>query len=172
MRKVIIIGYMGSGKSTIARLLSEKMQVKALDLDQIIENHTGVAIKNIFEAEGEIYFRKLESKIFREIMDSDESFILSLGGGTPCYANNHELLNAGGAVSFYLKCSIETLYQRLHLAKEGRPLIAAKDEGQLKEFIAKSLFDRSFYYNQASYAISADGRSADEIVADIWERLA
>jgi len=172
MAKIILLGYMGSGKSTIAKSLSEKTQIKLFDLDKIIEDRTNLSIKSIFETKGEVYFRKLEHEIFKELIASDEKSIISLGGGTPCYANNHEMLNGDGIASFYLKGSIETLYERLVSIKENRPLIADQSEEEMKEYIAKHLFDRSFYYNQATHKITIDEKSIEDVVEDILEKLA
>ncbi|WP_277016257.1 shikimate kinase [Flavobacterium lindanitolerans] len=172
MIKIVLLGYMGSGKSTIAHLLSEKTQIEAFDLDEIIEERAGLSIKNIFEQKGEVFFRKLENQIFRELISSEKEMILSLGGGTPCYANNHELLNGDGVVSFYLKASIETLYGRLLSVRDNRPLIAEQEEEEMKEYIAKHLFDRSYYYNQATHIVSVDGKSPEEVSAEIKRILA
>lgn len=172
MIKIVLLGYMGSGKSTIAHLLSEKTQIEAFDLDEIIEERAGLSIKNIFEQKGEVFFRKLENQIFKEFISSEKDMILSLGGGTPCYANNHELLNGDGVVSFYLKASIETLYGRLLSVRDNRPLIAEQEEEEMKEYIAKHLFDRSYYYNQATHIVSVDGKSPEEVSAEIKRILA
>ncbi len=172
MIKIVLLGYMGSGKSTIAHLLSEKTQIEAFDLDEIIEERAGLSIKNIFEQKGEVFFRKLENQIFKELISSEKEMILSLGGGTPCYANNHELLNGDGVVSFYLKASIETLYGRLLSVRDNRPLIAEQEEEEMKEYIAKHLFDRSYYYNQATHIVSVDGKSPKEVSAEIKRILA
>jgi len=172
MIKIVLLGYMGSGKSTIAHLLSEKTQIEALDLDKIIEERAGMSIKNIFEQKGEVFFRKLENQIFKELISSEKEMILSLGGGTPCYANNHELLNDDGVVSFYLKASIETLYSRLLSVRDNRPLIAEQEEDEMKEYIAKHLFDRSYYYNQATHIIPVDGKSPEEVTTEINRILA
>ncbi|KQS46087.1 shikimate kinase [Flavobacterium sp. Leaf359] len=172
MIKIVLLGYMGSGKSTIAHLLSEKTQIEAFDLDKIIEERAGLSIKNIFEQKGEVFFRKLENQIFKELISSEKEMILSLGGGTPCYANNHELLNGDGVVSFYLKASIETLYGRLLSVRDNRPLIAEQEEEEMKEYIAKHLFDRSYYYNQATHIVSVDGKSPEEVSAEIKRILA
>jgi len=165
-------GYMGSGKSTVARLLSEKMGLKRLDLDEIIEKKSALSIAELFKQKGEIYFRKLEHDLFKTLMASDESFILSLGGGTPCYANNHELLNGGNIVSIYLKASIETLYNRILNNENERPLIAGKSKEEMLEFIAKNLFDRSFYYNQSTFRVDTDNKTPEEITSQIESLLA
>lgn len=172
MKKIILLGYMGCGKSVIAKLLSEAIGIRCLDLDQIIEEQTNLSIKNLFKEKGEIYFRKLEHEIFHDLMHNSDSMILSLGGGTPCYANNHELLKGENTVSIYLSASIDTLYHRLINDKNKRPLIADKNEVELKDFIAKHLFDRSFYYHQAQYKINVDGKTPESIVEEIEKLLA
>ena len=172
MRKILILGYMGSGKTTIAKLLSEKINLKVLDLDKIIEERLDLSVKTIFETKGEIYFRKIEHQIFTELIKNDESMVLSLGGGTPCYAGNHFLLNGEGVTSIYLKASIETLYDRLSGAKSSRPLLSEMEKEEMKEFIAKHLFDRSFYYNQATIKLSVDGKDTVAIVKELEDLLA
>nr|WP_315224090.1 shikimate kinase [uncultured Flavobacterium sp.] len=172
MKKIILLGYMGSGKSTIAQKLSKITNIPFLDLDICIEERAKKSINSIFEEHGEIYFRKLEHQIFLELLQSSEKSIIGLGGGTPCYANNHELLKREDVISIYLKASIDTLYNRLVHNKSKRPLIASMNEDEMREFIAKHLFDRSFYYNQAQNKVSVDGKTADETVQDILALLA
>lgn len=172
MRKIILLGYMGCGKSTIANRLSKSTGIPFVDLDKSIEERMNLSINEIFEQKGEIYFRKLEREVFIELLHLPETLIIGLGGGTPCYSNNHELLKMENVLSVYLKASVETLLDRLISGKSKRPLIADKSESELKEFIAKHLFDRSFYYNQAQYKVSIDGKSKEETVADVLKILA
>ena len=167
MKKIILLGYMGCGKSTIAVKLSKRIEIPFVDLDEMIEKKANLSINAIFDTHGEIYFRRLEHEVFVELLQTPERIIIGLGGGTPCYANNHELLKGEGIVSIYLKASIETLFNRLVLNKSKRPLIADKSEGEMKEFIAKHLFDRSFYYNQAQYKVNVDDKTIDQVVLDI-----
>ncbi|HEY6142554.1 MAG TPA: shikimate kinase [Flavobacterium sp.] len=172
MRKIILLGYMGCGKSTIANKLSKTTNIPFLDLDKVIEEKTKMSINQIFEQHGEIHFRKLEHEVFVELLNSPANLIIGLGGGTPCYANNHELLKGDNILSIYLKASIDTLFNRLIVNKDKRPLIANKNEEEMKEFIAKHLFDRSFYYNHAQHKVIVDGKTVEETVADILEILA
>lgn len=172
MMKVVLVGYMGCGKSMIGKLLSEKTELNFLDLDEIIEKEENCTIKKIFECKGEVYFRKKEHLIFKDLMQNENSFILSLGGGTPCYSNNHELLLNENAVSVYLSASIDTLYSRLLLEKSKRPILADKSESELKDFIAKHLFDRSYYYNQSKFKVDVNNKSANEILLEILKILA
>jgi shikimate kinase len=172
MRKIILLGYMGCGKSTIANRLSKITNIPYVDLDKNIEERTKLSINEIFKQRGEIYFRKLEREVFIELLNSPGNLIIGLGGGTPCYANNHELLKGENILSIYLKASVKTLFERLVFNKSKRPLIADKNEEEMKEFIAKHLFDRSFYYNQAQYKVSIDGKTKDETTQDILTILA
>jgi shikimate kinase len=159
MKKIILIGYMGSGKSTIAKLLSKNMHYEFLDLDEIIEKEQNASVSAIFERKGEVYFRKLEHEVLKRILQSESNMVLSLGGGTPCFSNNQELLKQEDIDTIYLKTSIDKLYERLRTQKANRPLIANKSEDEMKEFIAKHLFERSFYYNQAKYIVTTDDKS-------------
>jgi shikimate kinase len=164
MKKIILIGYMGSGKSTIAKLLSKSMQYEFLDLEN-------ASVSTIFEQKGEVYFRKLEHQVLKRILQSESNMILSLGGGTPCFTNNQELLKQENICTVYLKTSIDKLYERLRTQKANRPLIANKSEDEMKEFIAKHLFERSFYYNHAKYIVTTDNKSPQETVLEIQSLL-
>lgn len=172
MKKIILLGYMGCGKSTIAEKLSGLLHLPFVDLDKSIEVKARMTINQIFETFGEVYFRKLEHDVFVELLATSKNQIIGLGGGTPCYANNHELLKGEGITSIYLKASVETLFNRLSHNKSKRPIVANKSEAELQEFIAKHLFDRSYYYNQAEYKVAVDGKSIDETVTDIMSILA
>ena len=172
MKKIILLGYMGCGKSTIANRLSKSTSIPYVDLDKRIEERANLSVSDIFEKLGEIYFRKLEREILIELLNTSDDLIIGLGGGTPCYSNNHELLQGENIISVYLKASVETLFDRLVLNKSKRPLIANKSDGEMKEFIAKHLFDRSFYYNQALHKLVIDGKTKDETTQDILDILA
>ena len=102
---------------------------------------------------------------------NDEDFVISTGGGTPCYSNNHLLLKSEKVISIYLQASIDTLYNRLLEEKTQRPVIADIPLKELKEFIAQHLFERSYFYNQATYTVTVDSKSPDEIVNEIFYLL-
>ena len=126
--KILLLGYMGSGKSAIGSLLSQKTQISFYDLDNEIEKNEQMSIAEIFQTKGEIYFRKKENEMLKAFLALQENFILSLGGGTPCYYNNHELLKATGILSIYLKATTDTLVKRLMNEKNSRPLLNNQDE--------------------------------------------
>src|SRR5690606_8946216 len=143
MKKIILVGSMGSGKSVIGEYLSEISGFPYYDLDQIIEHKERKTVSEVFKDKGEIYFRKVESLLFRELLQKNENYILSLGGGTPCYANNHLLLQQEDVLSFYLKTPVPTLVERLKNEKQNRPLLAHLPDSELEEYLNKLLFDRS-----------------------------
>jgi len=172
MKKVILIGYMGSGKSVVAKKLAQQIGISVVELDEIIEEKCKMSIEEIFSTKGELFFRKQEHQLFLELLYNDMDMVISTGGGTPCYFNNHELLKGANTISIYLKASIDTLYNRLLNGKQKRPLIVNLQDDAIKEFIAKHLFDRSFYYNQATFKLNVDEKSIDEIVNEIKSLLA
>jgi len=166
--KIILLGYMGSGKTTIGIQLAKKLFLNFTDLDEFIEEKEQKSIKEIFEQKGEIYFRKIEHKYLKQFIKENESYVLSLGGGTPCYAGNLDLiLHDKNNLSFYLRGSISTLFKRLSENKFKRPLINDLSDNQLTEFIAKHLFERSIFYDKATYKISIDDKEVQEIVTEI-----
>ncbi|MCS4239663.1 shikimate kinase [Myroides odoratus] len=167
MEKIIILGYMGAGKSTIAQQLAQELQLSYYDLDHEIEKQQQQKITTIFAEKGEVYFRKIEHQILHQLLNKNERAILSLGGGTPCYANNHLILQQDGIQSFYLKASIQTLTERLAKEKEHRPMLQTNTEDTLETFIAKHLFDRSYFYYQAKHVIPVDDKPVNQIVEEI-----
>lgn len=170
---IVLLGYMGCGKSTVGRVLANNLEKDYLDLDAFIETKEGMSISEIFEQKGEIYFRKKEAEHLKSCLEIKKNTILSLGGGTPCFGNNIEYVKtAKNAVSIYLKTSLETLVERLIPEKAKRPLIAhLETKDALDDFVRKHLFERSFYYNQAQYAISTDHKTAIQLAEEIQALL-
>lgn len=167
---ISLIGYMGCGKSHVSKILSDKLQFRLIDLDKEISRRNKLTIPEIFEKKGEIYFRKQERETLEEILASEENVVLSLGGGTPVYYNNMEIINHNSK-SIFLRASVGTLTERLSKQKEKRPLIANIDDHNLAEFIAKHLFERNPFYGKAQYQINTDQRSPEDIVDEITEKL-
>lgn len=158
---------MGAGKSTIAFQLSLQLNIPYYDLDREIEKEQQKKVSTLFAEKGEIFFRKIEHQLLHQLLNKKERAIISLGGGTPCYANNHEVLQLQNVQSFYLKASISTLTTRLEKEKEHRPMLQINTEDTLETFIAKHLFDRSYFYYQAKHIVSVDDKSVDQIVNEI-----
>lgn len=166
---IVLLGYMGSGKSLIGKKLAAVLQQDFFDLDQLIEQKTGLSIPQIFAKQGEIKFRILEAEVLNDHISKTNKGVLALGGGTPCYAANMDrLLSAADVKTIYLKTDLDTLVQRLWPEKSQRPLIAhLSTREDLLDFIRKHLFDRSPYYMQAEMRVDTSVKSPDEIVEDI-----
>ncbi|MBP6577314.1 MAG: shikimate kinase [Chryseobacterium sp.] len=167
---ISLLGYMGSGKSHISKNLSQKINFKLIDLDQKISEQHGISIPEIFQTRGEIYFRKEEKRILEQLLNSEENLILSLGGGTPVYYNNMNIINEKSK-SIFLRASVNTLTNRVLLQKNSRPLISKLEDSDIPEFIAKHLFERNPYYSQAHFSIDTDSKSASEISEEIIKKL-
>lgn len=149
--KIILLGFMGCGKSTIGRALAKQLGYTFVDLDDEIENTSKTTISRIFESKGEAHFRKLESKVLKSTLSSKDRIVLALGGGTPCYNDNMKLIRK--YPSFYIRCGVELLTKRLSKEKSHRPIIADKKKGELKRFIAKKLAERREAYQQADFTL-------------------
>jgi len=169
--KIVLLGYMASGKSSIGKRLSKTLSMSFLDLDDYIIEKEGMSISKIFKDKGEVYFRLIENKYLKEILAKDENFILSLGGGTPCYANNMEEINKKDTISIYLQGSNATMIERLIRKKSKRPLIASLDDDKIPEFVAKHLFERRTYYEQAKVTVKIDAKKKKDVAKEIENLL-
>ena len=153
--KIFLIGFMGSGKTTLGRKLASRMGYEFIDLDHKLEQQVELSIAEYFQIFGEDAFRKLESEVLKKT-PYPENVIVSTGGGLPCYFDNMDWMKANGK-TVYLKLSPKTLAGRLESVKEERPLLQDKHGEALIAFIEKKLADREGFYSQAN--IIADGLS-------------
>lgn len=167
---IALAGYMGCGKSHVSKILSDKLNFKRIDLDKEISSRNNASISEIFEKKGEIYFRKLENELLKEILATEKNAVLSLGGGTPVYYNNMELINAH-TESVFLRASVTTLAQRLSKQKAKRPIISNINQEDFPEFIAKHLFERNAYYSQCKHTVGTDDKTPEKITEEIIQLL-
>lgn len=149
MIRIILLGYMGAGKTTVGRILAKELGVQFYDLDWYIETRFCKKISEIFAQEGEEGFRKKERAMLHEVAEF-ENVVIALGGGAPCFFDNMEYLNQQGD-TIYLKGTPEVLYQHLLMAKGKRPLLEGKTKEELKEYIQTSLETREPFYSQAKH---------------------
>ena len=172
-RTIFLIGYMGSGKSVIGKELSKRILYTFYDLDYFIEMNEKLSINQIFAQKKELYFREIEKKYLKELIDKDENKIISLGGGTPCYNNNMDLiLNTSNSESIYLKRSIDILVERLFKKLSSRPLIShLKNRNELKEFVSKHLFERNQYYLRSKKILNTNNLELDDVVEELKKLL-
>ncbi len=151
MRRIILVGYMGSGKTTVGKALSKSTGMMFYDLDWYIENRMHKSVSEIFAERGEDGFRVIEHNMLHEVAEF-EDVIISCGGGTPCFYDNMDYLNQQGDV-VYLKAKPETLYKHLLMAKVERPLLKDKTPDELIAYITEHLQEREPYYSKAKYTL-------------------
>ncbi len=162
---------MGSGKTTVGKLLAEDLDFKFIDLDEYIETRLNEKIAHIFKSKGELYFRKKESELLEEILNDKQDLVIAVGGGTPCYGTNMDTILQKSELVFYLKLSIASLIERLHKEKEHRPLIADLKDEDLPEFIGKHIFERGIFYSRACFTVIADQKDAAAVKEEIVSLL-
>ena len=149
MTRIILIGYMGAGKTTIGRALAKELDVPFYDLDWYIESRRHKTVAQIFAEEGEEAFRRIEHNMLHEVAEF-EDVVISCGGGTPCFFDNMEYMNTQGQV-VYLKAEPQVLIDHLRMGRTERPLLKGKSPEELEEFIKEQVRAREPYYNQARY---------------------
>lgn len=149
MTRIILIGYMGAGKTTIGKDLAKKLGLPFYDLDWYIETRMRKKVADIFAERGEEGFRKIEYNMLHEVAEF-EDVVISCGGGTPCFFDNMDYLNQQGDV-VYLKATPEVLYQHLQMGKGVRPLLAGKSKEELLDFITEQLQKREPFYMKANH---------------------
>jgi shikimate kinase len=154
---IYLIGFMGSGKTFWAEKLSSRLNIPWFDLDSLIEEKAGKAVRVIFEEEGEVQFRKMEHQMLQSFSkgfasDTALQAILSCGGGTPCFHDNMKLMNQSGK-TIWLNPPVRILATRLGKDSGQRPLLAGKKGEELEQFISLKLEERKPWYQQAGVII-------------------
>ncbi|MBR6962055.1 MAG: shikimate kinase [Prevotella sp.] len=151
MTRIIIIGYMGAGKTTVGKALSKELGIPFYDLDWYIESRMHKTVAQLFAERGEEEFRKVERNMLHEVAEF-EDVVISCGGGTPCFFDNMEYLNQQGE-TVYLKADPEVLYGHLLMGKTVRPLLVGKSKEELLAFIREQLEKREPFYTKAKHTL-------------------
>ncbi|WP_434502360.1 shikimate kinase [Prevotella sp.] len=154
MRRIIIIGYMGAGKTTVGRTLAQELNMTFYDLDWYIESRMRKTVKEIFDERGEEGFRLIEHNLLHEVAEF-EDVIISCGGGAPCFYDNIDYMNQQGD-TVYLKATPEVLYGHLKMGKSVRPLLQNKTSEEVKVFINEQLQVRDPFYSKAKYTLDVN----------------
>ena len=164
-KNIVLIGFMGSGKSMIARQLGQRLKVEVVATDRLIEAKEGQAIDEIFKSKGETYFRNIERDIIKDV-SLRRGIVIDCGGGVVCVKENLQNLKTNGIV-FYLQATPEVIYQRIK-HESHRPLLKVSDPlGHIKELYQHRLP----LYNQADYVIDANDASIEGPVAEILKKI-
>jgi shikimate kinase len=154
MIRIIIIGYMGAGKTTVGKALAKELGVTFYDLDWYIETRMRKTVKQIFDERGEEGFRIIERNMLHEVAEF-ENVIVSCGGGTPCFFDNMDYLNQQGD-TVYLKATPDVLYKHLKMGKGVRPLLLNKTPEEVQVFIRQQLASREQFYEKAQHIIDVN----------------
>ena len=154
MQRIIIIGYMGAGKTTVGKALAKALGLDFYDLDWYIESRMHKTVKQIFDEQGEDGFRRIEHNMLHEVAEF-EDVIISCGGGTPCFFDNMDYMNRQGD-TIYLKSTPEVLHKHLQMGKTVRPLLLNKTADEAKAFITEQLSQREPYYLKAQHIVDVN----------------
>ena len=155
---------MASGKTTIGKKLATKLNLPFIDLDKVIEEQQKTTIRLLIYEFGEERFRQIEKEALEIIIKQNENAVISAGGGTPCFFDNMEKMNASG-ITIYLEVDIPILVSRLANSKTDRPLIWGKSKSDLTAYAQSLLEKRNPFYNLAKHKISGKNLSADDIIS-------
>ncbi len=154
MTRIIIIGYMGAGKTTVGHALSKQLGIPFYDLDWYIETRMRKTVAQIFAEKGEDGFRKIEYNMLHEVAEF-ENVIISCGGGTPCFFDNMDYLNGQGE-TIYLKATPDVLYKHLKMGKTVRPLLLNKTPEETQDYIRQQLTLREPFYTKARHILDVN----------------
>jgi len=167
LRKLVLVGLPGSGKSTLGKQLSLKLQCPFYDLDSLIEEKIGYTIARFFKDEGEAAFRSLENRILLDVLNKEEKFILSTGGGAPCFHSNMEMINSQ-SIAIYIDVPIEILVERLTKNRGGqRPMFWGLSGTEVREKILALKSNREIFYNQAKIKLSGSNITTELILMNL-----
>jgi shikimate kinase len=166
--KIFLIGFMGSGKTHWGKLLSAKLQLPFFDLDTVIVKTEQKTVSEIFTEKGEEYFRYKEKEVLEELVNDHENFILSCGGGTPCFFNTIDFMIKNGIV-VWLNTSVSVLKERLLKERMSRPLVRTIGDSELKSYIIRKLGERKMYYEQAHIVVHEDAISLENLIEILKE---
>lgn len=164
-KPVFLVGYMGSGKSTVGKKIAGKLGYKFVDMDAVIADLAGETIPEIFRNKGEDAFRQLERSVLQSMCNHSNT-VVSTGGGAPCFFDNMKLMNQAG-ITVYLNMQVQSLADRLQKSKQERPLLPPMPAEELESYISRHLAERIYYYNQARLVVKGENADIDYLVKSI-----
>lgn len=161
-KRIFLWGMMGVGKSSMGKQLAEKLDIPFIDLDESISKVEGMSIPEIFQERGESFFRELEHDTLQKIIRENQTFILSTGGGTPCFYDNSQMMNKAG-LTIYLEIEISILVSRLVEQPGKRPLLQSIEDLQVLGHVNQLIENRRIFYDQAQLKLSLTGNFDQDI---------
>ena len=169
MTRIILIGYMGAGKTTIGKILAKDLGVPFYDLDWYIETRMRKKVKQIFDERGEEGFRIIERNMLHEVAEF-EDVVVACGGGTPCFFDNMEYLVGQGDV-IYLRGTPDVLFRHLKMGKGVRPLLLGKSDEELLEYIKENVEKREEFYMKANHIVDIPCMEDEDKILDTTEKI-
>ena len=169
MTRIILIGYMGAGKTTIGKILAKDLGVPFYDLDWYIETRMRKKVKQIFDERGEEGFRIIEKNMLHEVAEF-EDVVVACGGGTPCFFDNMDYLVGQGDV-VYLRGTPDVLFRHLKMGKGVRPLLLGKSDDELLEYIKENVEKREEFYMKANHIVDIPCMEDEDKILDTTEKI-
>ena len=168
---LFLVGYAGSGKSSLGKRLARRMGLRFVDTDNVVEQQVGAPIADIFHYEGEEYFRIAERRAVESLANEAMDLVIATGGGLPTWRDNMEWMLRSG-VTIYLRRSPEQILSRLSAyGREKRPMFRGKSDEELLEFMRQQMAEREEYYAQAHISVDCTTMSDDDVVEYIVNKL-
>lgn len=169
MTRILLVGFMAAGKTTLGKALAKDLGLQFVDLDLYIESRYHATVSQIFAERGEEGFRQIERNMLHEVAEF-EDVIIATGGGTPCFFDNMEYMNAQGTTVF-LDASVDVIFTRLTIARTQRPLVARKTDEELRSYITETLNRRLPYYSRATHSFCANQLENVKQISESVERF-
>lgn len=165
--KIVLVGLPGSGKSTFGRNLARQLNFEFIDLDHLIEKEAHQKIPQIFQSIGEDGFREIETFHLKQVLNKDTGFVLSTGGGTPCFNDNMDLIN-NRAISVFLDVALSEIHARLRTdSSDKRPMFAGLDEAEMILKLKNLFAQRILFYDQAKIKLSGEDISTELMISEL-----
>lgn len=169
MKSIVLVGFPGSGKSTVGRRLASRLSLPFYDTDSSFEEKYRITVSDFFAKYGENFFRICEKSVLEELL-SFPPCVIAAGGGTPCYFNSMELIN-GSALSVYIRLSPKSLFERLSHSRKVRPLLSGKSPEELLAYIEEVLPQREIFYTQAALCVKGENMDVNVLVDSVQKLL-
>ena len=169
MKTIILVGFPGSGKSTVGKRLASRLSLPFYDTDVYFTQKYHISISDFFSTYGEKFFRICENSVLKELLALPPC-VISTGGGLPCYFEAMELMNET-AFTIYLKLSPKSLFNRLYYSKKERPLVKNMTQEVLSRYVEQTLQQRDIFYSKAKLCIKGEDMKLDDLVEKLHSLL-
>ncbi|MFC6997016.1 shikimate kinase [Rufibacter roseus] len=171
MGTIFLVGMPGCGKSSVGKVLAERLNYSFLDLDTLLEEQEGSSVAQIFKQKGQTYFREAEARALRSVAKTNGGVVLATGGGAPCFHDNMTYMIESG-LAVYLKVSVAELAARLtELDLQVRPLLRNKSSEELHSYLAETLAQRERFYQMATLVQEVDRQSVEAVAVELYRQI-